>query len=51
MAIGIAVERSASSRMMFGDLPPSSSVRRFIVAREFLATNFPICVEPVKAIF
>src|ERR1700722_10528034 len=32
-------------------LAPSSSVRRFIVSREFLASNFPICVEPVKAIF
>ena len=51
MAIGIAVERSASSRMMLGDLPPSSSVKRFMVSREFLATSFPICVEPVKAIF
>jgi len=49
MAIGIAVERSASSRMMLGDLPPSSSVNAHCV-QEFLATSFPICVEPVKAI-
>src|SRR6202522_1694192 len=27
----MAVEKSASSRMIFGDLPPSSSVKRFIV--------------------
>jgi hypothetical protein len=37
--------------IMLGDLPPSSSVKRFIVSREFLATSFPICAEPVKAIF
>jgi hypothetical protein len=30
--VRIALERSASSSRMFGDLPPSSSVTRFMVA-------------------
>jgi hypothetical protein len=28
-----------------------ANIKRFIVSREFFATSFPICVEPVKAIF
>ena len=46
-----AALRSASANTMFGDLPPSSSVTRLIVAAAPAAIDRPTEVEPVKAIF
>ncbi len=40
--------RSASSRTMFGDLPPSSCATRFTVSAAAFATRMPARVEPVK---
>ncbi len=40
--------RSASSRTMVADLPPSSRNRRFIVAAPFSMIRLPTAVEPVK---
>ncbi len=40
--------RSASSRMMFADFPPSSWDTRFTVRRGVAATEMPARVEPVK---
>ena len=40
--------RSASSRMMFGDLPPSSCATRLTVSAAALATCVPARVEPVN---
>ena len=42
--------RSASSRMMFGDLPPSSWLTRLTVLAARLATSMPARVEPVNEI-
>ena len=41
---------SASGRMMFGDLPPSSSVTRFSARPAFEPISRPTAVEPVNAI-
>ena len=46
----IAFARSASSRMMLGDLPPSSCVTRFTVGAAFCTTSMPARVEPVNDI-
>ncbi len=46
----IACWRSASSRMMFGDLPPSSSATRLIVPAAASLTRRPAAVDPVKEI-
>ena len=43
-----AASKSASRRMMFGDLPPSSCATRFTVSAAVLATMIPARVEPVK---
>ena len=40
---------SASGKMMFGDLPPSSSETRFRLPAEALRISLPTSVEPVKA--
>ena len=45
-----ALARSASSRMMFGDLPPSSWLTRLTVGAARLATSMPARVEPVNEI-
>ncbi len=47
---GIAVARSASSRMIAADFPPSSRVRRLSCAPHSAAIRFPAAVEPVKLI-
>ena len=44
-----AASRSASGRMMFGLLPPSSSVTRFSSRPHLAAISRPTAVEPVKA--
>src|SRR5260370_30319546 len=49
-ALGIAFLRSASSRMTLGDLPPSSSVTRFIVAAPSRMIDLPTPTEPVNEI-
>ena len=46
-----ARSRSASSRTMFGPLPPSSSVSRFTLPAAIRMISRPTAVEPVKAIF
>ena len=43
-----AVRKSASSRMMLGDLPPNSWATRLTVSAAVLATMTPARVEPVK---
>ena len=43
-----AFGKSASSRMMFADLPPSSWATRLTVGAAFCATATPARVEPVK---
>ena len=45
-----ALVRSAPSRMMFGDLPPSSWLTRLTVGAARLATSMPARVEPVNEI-
>src|ERR1700750_3003047 len=45
-----ALVRSASSRITFGDLPPSSWLTRFTVGAARLATSTPARVEPVNEI-
>ncbi len=45
-----AFARSASSRMTFGDLPPSSWLTRLTVGAARLATSMPARVEPVNEI-
>ena len=47
---GIAVARSASSRMIAADLPPSSRVQRLSCAPQSAPIRFPAAVEPVKLI-
>src|ERR1700756_1632356 len=49
-ALGIAFLRSASSSRMLGDLPPSSSVTRFIVAAPSRMIDLPTPTEPVNEI-
>ena len=44
-----ATERSASSRMMLGPLPPSSRVTRLMVPAAWLRMDLPTAVDPVKA--
>ena len=46
----IAASRSASGRMMFGDLPPSSSVTRLSARPALAPISRPTAVEPVNAI-
>ena len=43
-----AAAKSASSRMIFGDLPPSSWATLFTVGAAFWATSTPARVEPVN---
>src|ERR1700730_14191411 len=50
-AAGIARPRSASSSRIVGDLPPSSSVTRFIVAPPSRMIDSPTATEPVNEIF
>src|SRR6195952_3452666 len=45
-----ALLKSASSRMMFGDLPPSSWLTRLTVVAARLATSMPARVDPVNEI-
>src|ERR1700728_3360113 len=45
-----ALVRSAPSRMMFGDLPPSSWLTRLTVGAARLATSMPARVDPVNEI-
>jgi hypothetical protein len=45
---GTAFSRSASSRITFGDLPPSSIATGFTVAAASSLTRRPARVEPVK---
>ena len=49
-AAAAAASRSASANTTLGDLPPSSSVTRLIVAAAPAAIERPTSVEPVKAI-
>ena len=48
MPAAITLRKSASSRMMLADLPPSSCVTRFTVGAAFCATSTPARVEPVN---
>ena len=50
-AAAAAFSRSASAKMTFADLPPSSSVTRFTVPAAPRITCCPTSVEPVKPIF
>ncbi|MCC2654970.1 MAG: hypothetical protein K0Q76_78 [Panacagrimonas sp.] len=43
-----ALGKSASSRMIEGDLPPSSRATRLTVSAAAAATRRPAAVEPVK---
>jgi hypothetical protein len=45
----IAWSIDASAKMMFGLLPPSSSVSRLPVPAQAAAIALPTCVLPVKA--
>ena len=45
-----ASAKSASGRMMFADLPPSSCATRFTVSAATFATMIPALVEPVNDI-
>jgi hypothetical protein len=49
-ASGIALAKSASSSRTVGDLPPSSSVTRFIVSTAPRAIALPTAVDPVNEI-
>src|SRR5580704_3803042 len=49
-AVGIASLRLSSSRRIVGDLPPSSSVTRFIVAAPSRMMVSPTATEPVNEI-
>src|SRR6266852_6742374 len=49
-AAGIAWSRAASSSRIVGDLPPSSSVTRFMVAAPSRMICSPTPTEPVKEI-
>ena len=48
-AAAAACSRSASAKITFADLPPSSSVTRLIVSAALAAIRRPTSVEPVKA--
>jgi hypothetical protein len=48
MTVETAASRSASGRMIFGPLPPSSRVTRFIVSAAVRMMARPTAVEPVK---
>ncbi len=48
MSMGMALARSASSRMMAADLPPSSSVQRLSISPQMAPTLRPAAVDPVK---
>jgi len=48
MTVEIALSRSASGRMIFGRLPPSSRVTRFIDSAAARMMERPTAVEPVK---
>ena len=50
-AAAAACSRSASAKITFADLPPSSSVTRLIVPAAPRITCWPTSVEPVKPIF
>src|SRR5207244_3699030 len=50
-ATAAACSRSASAKITFADLPPSSSVTRLIVPAAPCMTLRPTSVEPVKPIF
>src|ERR1700721_1768555 len=50
-ARGIALAKSASSRITVGDLPPSSRVTRFNVSAPPRRIALPTAVEPVKERF
>ena len=50
-AAAAAFSRSASAKITFADLPPSSSVTRLIVPAAPRITCWPTSVEPVKPIF
>src|SRR5699024_11196980 len=50
MEPGIAFDKSASGKMIFGDLPPNSRVTRFIVSAAVFIIDLPTGVDPVKAI-
>ena len=45
----MAASRSASSRMMLGDLPPSSRLTFFRSSAAACTISLPTSVEPVKA--
>ena len=49
-APSMAASKSASAKKMLGDLPPSSSVTRFIVSAASLTMILPTAALPVKAI-
>ena len=49
IALGTAISISASGKMMFGDLPPSSSDTRLRFPAEACRISLPTSVEPVKA--
>ena len=44
----IAAARSASGKTMFGDLPPSSTLTRYIESAADRSTNRPVADEPVN---
>jgi hypothetical protein len=48
MSSGIEADRSASSRMIAADLPPSSRVHRLSSSPQMAPTLRPAAVEPVK---
>ena len=50
MPIAHASPKSASSRTMVADLPPSSRNSRFMVAAPFSMIRLPTTVEPVNEI-
>ena len=45
-----AVSRSTSSKMMWGDFPPSSSVTVFRLVADICTISRPVTYSPVKAI-
>ncbi len=47
-ATGTARSRSASAQTITGDLPPSSSETRFMLAAEARRIAWPVAVDPVK---
>ena len=50
MPMSVAKPRSASSRTMVADFPPSSKKLRFMVAAPFSMMRCPTAVEPVNEI-